>query len=256
MPERTEYAPGTPTWIDIGTDVDGAKAFYCGLFGWTSEAAGPEEETGGYGMFSLNGKLVAGYSPQQNPGPPVWTTYIATDDADVAAKSVEAAGGSVVMAAMDVMDAGRMAIFQDPQGAFFSVWQAGVHRGSEVTGDPGTLAWVEMNARDEAVAVKFYGDVFGWTARSDQGGAMPYTEFQLGGTSVAGMTKLPPDVPSEVPAHWLVYFAVDDVDTAASRATELGGSVVMPPTEVEDRLRFAILTDPQGANFGVMRLQH
>ena len=47
MPERSEYAPGTPSWVDIGTDVVAAKRFYGGLFGWGGRDAGPAEETGG-----------------------------------------------------------------------------------------------------------------------------------------------------------------------------------------------------------------
>ena len=83
MPEMTSYAPGTPCWVDIGTDLDGAKPFYTGLFGWTTMDAGPVEETGGYGFFMKGDKMVAGYGPQQNPGPPVWATYIAVADADL-----------------------------------------------------------------------------------------------------------------------------------------------------------------------------
>src|SRR6188768_3987216 len=132
MPERTSYEPGTPSWVDIGTDVEGAKAFYGALFGWDTQDAGPPEETGGYGFFMQNGWMVAGYGPQQNPGPPFWSCYVSVDDADAAAKKIEAAGGTTVMAPMDVMKAGRMGVFQDPAGALFSLWQPGQHFGAEV----------------------------------------------------------------------------------------------------------------------------
>src|SRR5687768_7772931 len=102
MPERNGYAPGVPSWVDIGTDVAAAKAYYAALFGWDAVDAGPIDVTGGYGFFTKNGRQVAGYGPQQAPGPPFWTSYVATADADEVAKKVEAASGTVVMAPMDV----------------------------------------------------------------------------------------------------------------------------------------------------------
>ena len=147
MPERTSYAPGTPCWIDIGTDLDGAKPFYTALFGWTTMDAGPVEETGGYGFFMKGDKMVAGYGPQMNPGPPVWATYIAVADADATSKLIEAAGGSIVMPAMDVMGAGRMAVFQDSAGGFCSIWQPGEHKGAQVANEPGAFSWNELNSR-------------------------------------------------------------------------------------------------------------
>jgi predicted enzyme related to lactoylglutathione lyase len=252
MPERSEHAPGTPSWVDIGTDVEGAKAFYGKLFGWDGMDAGPPEETGGYGFFTKNGKLVAGYGPQQNPGPPFWSVYVSVDDAEQVATRVEAAGGSTVVAPMDVMTAGRMAVFQDPTGAFISVWQPGDHKGAQLTHEPGTLAWVELNTRDLEASTKFYPEVFGWTARASEG-PMPYTEFQLDGTSVAGMMSMPDAVPAEVPSHWLVYFGVADPDAAAAKVEELGGAGRMPAMDFPGG-RFAIVQDGQGATFGVLRM--
>lgn len=253
MPERTEYAPGTPSWVDIGTDVERAKEFYGSLFNWSSQDAGPPEETGGYGFFLKNSKLVAGYGPQQSPGPPFWTTYVSVADADAIAKRVEAADGTVVIAPMDVMSAGRMAVFQDPQGVFISVWQPGEHTGAQVVNEPGSLCWTELNSRDVEGSKAFYSAVFGWEPLTHAEGPMPYTEFQLGGESIAGMMQMPPMVPAEVPPHWLVYFAVDDTDATVAQAQELGGSVRMPPMDTPAG-RLSVLGDPQGATFGVIRL--
>jgi uncharacterized protein len=250
--EHTEHPPGTPSWVDIGTDVEGAKAFYGELFGWESADAGPAEETGGYGFFSKEGKMVAGFGPKQDPGPPHWTTYVAVADADDTTQKVEAAGGNVVVAPMDVMGAGRMAVFQDTGGAHFSVWQAGEHRGVQLSQEPGTLAWVELSTRDPEGSKPFYESVFGWTAETHEG-EMPYTEFHNDGPSVAGMMTMSEHVPAEVPPHWLVYFGVEDVDETVERAGGLGGEVVVAPTDVPDMLRFAVLRDPQGAVFGVLR---
>lgn len=255
MPERTEYAPGTPCWVDIGTDIEGAKAFYTGLFGWDAMEAGPVEETGGYGFFMRDGKSIAGYGPKMNPGPPVWTTYISVADADAIVGKVTDAGGTVVMPPMDVMTAGRMAVFQDAQGGFFSVWQPGEHIGSQIVNEPGAYSWNELDSRDVEGSNAFYTSVFGWGAVThDIGPPMgTYTEFQLDGQSIAGMLPMPPMVPPMVPTFWLVYFAVVDVEASLAKAQELGGSMVMPPMEVAAG-RFSLITDPQGATLAIIQL--
>jgi predicted enzyme related to lactoylglutathione lyase len=252
MPERQSHEPGTPSWVDIGTDIPAAKEFYGALFGWSAMDAGPVEETGGYGMFLKGDKMVAGFGPQMNPGPPVWTTYVAVTDADDTASKVQAASGTVVMAPMDVMTAGRMAVFQDPQGAFFSIWQAGEHTGAQLVDEPGAFCWTELSALDVEGSKAFYSSVFGWTSVTHEDGPMPYTEFQLGGTSIAGMMPQPPGMEG-VPPHWLVYFAVEDTDATVARCQELGGSVMMAPMDIPQG-RFAVLADSKGAAFGVIRL--
>jgi predicted enzyme related to lactoylglutathione lyase len=253
MGERTEYLPGTPSWVDIGTDVEPAKAFYTGLFGWSAMDAGPPEETGGYGFFMKDGKLVAGYGPQQNPGPPAWSTYVSVADADAIVGKVQAAGGTVVVPPMDVMTAGRMAVFQDQQGAFFSVWQPGEHKGAQLVNDPGSFSWNELNTRDLEGSKRFYSAVFGWEPVTHGEGQGAYTEWQLGGTSIGGMMEMPPMVPAQVPPHWLVYFSVDDTDATIARVEELGGKVMVGPMDVEPG-RLAVVTDPQGGAFAVIRV--
>jgi predicted enzyme related to lactoylglutathione lyase len=253
MPEVSTHVPNTPGWIDIGTDVEAAKSFYTALFGWSTADAGPPEETGGYGFFTTaSGQMIAGYGPQQNPGPPFWTTYVIVDSADDVAARVTAAGGGVVVPPMDVMEAGRMAVFTDSTGAFISVWQAGQHTGAQVVRDPGTFTWCELDTRDVPGAKAFYQSVFGWDSEtSGEGGPMVYTEFKLGGESIAGMMEMGEHMPAEVPPYWLVYIAVEDTDATAAKAAELGGSVVVPGTDYPGG-RFAVITDPQGATLGLM----
>jgi predicted enzyme related to lactoylglutathione lyase len=253
MPERTEYAPGTPAWVDIGTDVEGAKRFYGGLFGWDAADAGPPEETGGYGFFVQDGRLVAGYGPQQNPGPPMWTSYVSVRDANETAALAREAGGTVVVEPMQIMEAGAMAIVQDPQGALIAIWQPGQHYGAQLVNEPGSLSWNELNARDVDVAKAFYSRVFGWDSETHTGGPMPYTEFKLGGASIAGMLPIPPQAPPQMPSHWLVYFAVDDIDAAAERVRALGGQVMMPRVQSPAGV-LSIVADPQGAPFAIIQL--
>ncbi|TMD07750.1 MAG: VOC family protein [Chloroflexi bacterium] len=162
MPEVAVSAPGTPTWIDVSTkDVDGAVAFYEGVFGWQTVDPGPD--AGGYRLFKKNGKDVAGIGPTQDPNqPPAWSVYIATENADATAEKVKQAGGNVIAPPFDVLKSGRMAVFQDPTGAFISVWQANEMKGSELMDEPGTLAWAELNTRGVDNAKGFYKQVFGW----------------------------------------------------------------------------------------------
>lgn len=251
MPERTSHAPGTPCWIDIGTDVEGATAFYTSLFGWTLVSAGPD--AGGYGLFTnAAGKAVAGTGPQQNPGPPFWSSYVSVADVDETAAKVAEAGGTVVVAPMDVMEAGRMAVFQDPEGAFFSAWQPGQMIGCEVVNEPGAFCWSELATRDAEAATGFYTQVFDWGVHASAG-PMDYTEWQLDGESIAGMMPVPDEVPAEVPPYWLVYFAVADTDATVAEAKKLGASAMVEGMDTPAG-RLAVLADPQGATFAVIAM--
>jgi predicted enzyme related to lactoylglutathione lyase len=233
MPEKTEYAPGTPSWVDLATpDVDKAGTFYATLFGWTAEPV-PMPDAGGYVMFTLNGKYVAAMAPiEHGERPPAWTTYVSTDDADKTAELAQTAG---------------------PTGAAFAVWQPNQHPGAGLVDDPGTFTWAELSSRDTAAATRFYPEVFGWTAETSDGGGMQYTEFKLGDSSVAGMMEMNPMVPAEVPSYWMPYFAVVDVDKSAGEATALGAEALLPPSDFPGG-RFAVIRDPQGAAFGLLRL--
>lgn len=251
--EMTSYPPGTPSWVDLGTpDLDAAAAFYGALFGWTCDPGPPE--FGGYRMCLLRGAPVAGMGPQGNPDmPPWWTTYISVASADDAAVAIEAAGGTLVVAPMDVMDVGRMAVAADPAGALFSVWEPRNHPGAALVNEPGTLCWNELTTRQPQESITFYGSVFGWTASTTTTDPMPYTEFQLDGRGIGGMMVMDGDMwPPEIPNHWMVYFAVADVDATAARCVELGGAAPVPPTDIPPG-RFAVLNDPAGAVFSVIQ---
>jgi len=252
--EKTSYEPGTPSWIDLGSpDPAKAAGFYSELFGWDVIDLG--EEAGGYRMASVAGQPVAGLGAQMNPAaPPYWTTYIAVADADASAAAVKAAGGTVFAEPFDVMDAGRMAVFADPTGAAVSVWQAGTHSGSGRVNEHGAMCWHELQTRDPEAAKAFYATVFGWgTAVEEMDGADDYFMWKLGETTVGGLMVMGEDFPSDVPSNWLVYFAVDDCDAAVARVAELGGSVHVPPTDIPPG-RFAVVSDPDGAMFSVIKL--
>jgi predicted enzyme related to lactoylglutathione lyase len=254
MPEQTSYEPGTPSWVDLTTpDVDASTRFYGGLFGWEAESAGPVEETGGYAMFKLNGRNVAGVGPVMQEGqPPVWSTYISTDDADGAVARATGAGAAVLVEPMDVMDAGRMAFIAHPAGGTVGLWQPGRTTGAELVNEPGALNWNELHTRDVDGAKAFYSALFGWTYEDSAFGGMTYTVFNLNDRGIGGIMPMQPGVPDEVPANWVVYFAVADCDAAVAKAQELGGTVMSPPMDIEGVGRFAALADPHGSNFAVI----
>lgn len=252
MPERTEFAAGEPSWADLTTtDVDTAATFYRSIFGWEAEAI-DDPDAGGYTMLTLDGKYVGALSPTMpnDPSPPHWNVYLNVDDADKVSEIAASAGGTVVVPTMQVFTSGKMAILQDPTGAFISVWQAQDHKGAAVTDEPGTLTWVELTTTDTAKAKAFYTEVFGWSAEGSEG-EMPYTEFKIGDTSVAGMMAKPKDMPAGIPSNWMPYFKVVDADKKVGEITAAGGNVIMPGTDIPTGGRFAVAADPTGAVFGL-----
>jgi predicted enzyme related to lactoylglutathione lyase len=254
MVQMSGYEPGTPSWVDLSSaDVDGSKAFYTALFGWEAKTAA-DPAAGGYTMFSLRGESVAGLGPLMHEGqPPAWTSYVSVVDADATVGAARDAGGVVFVEPMDVLDVGRMAILADPTGAVIAVWQPRAHPGAGLVNEPGTFCWSELETRDVETAKKFYPAVFGWDVQTSTFGDGEYVEWKLGDRSLGGAMEMGANFPASVPPHWLVYFAVDDCDATVIRSTELGGSVVVPATDIPPG-RFAVLSDPHGAAFAVIRM--
>ncbi len=253
MPEFTSYDPGTPSWVDHATkDLEASNAFYGALFGWKAEDQG--EDMGHYTLMLKGGKTVAGnMKVMTEEQPSAWITYVSVDDADATVDLAKKAGAMVFAEPMDVSDIGRMAVFADPGGAVIGVWQPKTFAGAELANEAGAFAWNELNTRDLPAARAFYTEVFGWEPNDLDMGGMSYTEWKLGDKTVAGMMTMPDMVPAEVPAHWLVYFGVDDTDASAAKAAELGGTTFVPPTDIPPG-RFAVLADPDGAAFAVIKM--
>ena len=254
MSERTEYAPGTPSWADnASADPAGAAAFYGRLFGWQTEDQMPAEAPGEYHMATLRGKNVAalGSNPQQG-APAVWNTYVTVASADDAAVRAADAGGGIAMEPFDVMQAGRMAALTDPAGAMFFVWEPRDQIGAELVNEPGTLTWNELSTDDIEGSKRFYGELFGWTTSPMNVDGGEYTLWHLkdGEAPIGGLHGVGP---GELASRWGVSFAVDDTDAAVSRCEELGGSVAMPAFDSSIG-RIAVLADPQGASFAVITL--
>jgi uncharacterized protein len=229
------------------------KRFYGELFGWTAHET-PEPEARGYTIFNRDGQPVAGAGPLFSDDQlPAWSTYVATDDADAAAGRVESAGGKTLSAPFDVLDLGRMAVFLDQAGAPFSVWQSRAMVGATRFNVPGSLTWNELTTPDPEGSKPFYGAVFGWTAHDIADGPVTYTMWRLDGKPVAGMMPMVGDEwPADLRPHWMVYFAVDNCDTRADQAANLGGVISVPPVDTP-RGRLAVLNDPHGAVFSIIK---
>jgi predicted enzyme related to lactoylglutathione lyase len=248
------YKPGQPSWVDLSTsDAATSKRFYTGLFGWEVQEQGPE--AGGYALFTLGGKNVAGVGPIMMEGQPTaWTTYVNVADAAASVAKVKSAGGTVFVEPMDVLDVGTMSVFADPTGAALALWQPKAHHGADIANEPGSFCWNELQTRDTDAAATFYEAVFGWTASAADMGGMTYTEWKLGDATIGGMMPMPAEVPEQVPAYWLTYFAVEDCDATVEKAGGLGATTLVPPMDIEPG-RFAVVTDPVGAAFGFIALK-
>ena len=245
MGERTSHAPGTFSWADLSTsDTEGAKAFYTGLFGWDTED-NPVPEGGVYTMLLKGAKPVGALSATQQEGqPPAWNSYVTVESADASAAAANEHGGTVVMEAFDVMDVGRMALVQDPTGAFFAVWEPRASIGAQRVNEPGALTLNQLNTSDPERAEEFYSGVFGWRFDQVAEGDQPYWGIYNGDRLNGGMMKQPPD-------SWLVYFGSEDVDADAERIRELGGQLMVEPMPVPGG-RILVAADPQGAVFGLV----
>jgi uncharacterized protein len=252
MGERTQHTPGTFSWTDLTTtDQDAAKAFYMPLFGWEADdrPVGPDIV---YSMMLKDGKSVAAISPQPQQqrdagAPPLWNSYVTVESADDAVARAAELGATVHAPPFDVMDAGRMGVIQDPQGAWFLVWQPNQNHGAELVNAPGALCWNELASPDLDGSSGFYGALFGWQTAPFEGSEQPYLVIQNAGRANGGMRDV---APPGTPPHWLVYFATDDLDAAIARAGELGGTTLAGPIAMSIA-RIAVVQDPQGAVFAL-----
>ena len=256
MSTTTSITTNRPVWVDLATpDAAASRDFYSRLFGWQMDVSA-DPQYGGYATARAGEEAAAGIGPKQNADQPtVWSLYVATDDVDALADKVVAAGGSVFAQPLDVGDQGRMAIFQDPSGGVISAWQSKQMSGFG-TQRPNMFGWAELNARGVERAIPFYQQVFGWAHKETEFAPdqPPYHEFQIDGQSVAGAWEMSPHIPAEVPSYWQVYFAVEDVKAAFHKALDMGGSELVAPSDYPGG-EFAIVSDPHGANFGLIKAQ-
>lgn len=250
-------AHGHFAWTDLmSPDTEDARDFYGALLHWVPTAL-PDHPASNYTLFTLEGQRVAGLVPMapqmvEQGVPSRWVSYILVDDVDEVVGRVEALGGRIHLPPMDVVDSGRMALIEDPSGGSVALWQAEKHRGAERLHERGCMTWNELLTRDPAAACDFFAALLGWSYQTIEIPQGSYQLATLDGARVGGIMAMPAQVPDEVPPHWDVYFAVDDVDEVAERAEALGGAVLVPPMTIPVG-RLALVADRAGATFTIYR---
>ncbi|QFG24442.1 VOC family protein [Actinomadura sp. WMMB 499] len=256
MPEVTAYEPGMPCWLDLASpDPVTSKRFYGELLGWSSYTLSVDQ-LDDYEMFTLggvNGPAVAGMQRLADDAqPPSWTCYFRVENVEDAARRVVAAGGTELVPPLRIAHLGRLGMYADLQGSDFAVWEPYEREGADVVLEPSAMCWVELASRDVEKSRAFYGEVFGWQALDRRYYRdYTYTNWQVGGWSVAGMVYMDHTWPDEWPGDWIPYFQVVDCEAAAERSSELGATVTIPPADI-DPGRFAVVMDPTGARLGLL----
>jgi len=253
-----KHAPGSFCWVELSTsDGDGAKKFYTDLFGWAHQ----DDEVGGgmvYTMLQRDEKNVGalfqmGPDMQSLGIPPHWLTYVTVESVDDSVAKTKALGGTVVREPMDVLEIGRMAVIQDPEGATIAFWQPKMHHGFQVCGEDNTHCWSELWTNDTEACKTFYSELFGWTFKEPDKSATPYTELLNAGTPIGGMMKITPEM-GGTPPSWLNYFSVEDCDAIVKHASDMGARSLVPAMDIPEVGRFSVMMDPQGAVFAVIHL--
>lgn len=256
MGERSSHTHGTFSWVENATtDIDGAKSFYARLFGWDYDDR-PVGDGIYYSMARLAGQFVAAIAPQQDNErtmgvPPHWNSYITVDDVDSVAARVEGLGGILHVPPFDVFDAGRMAAISDPTGAVVYFWQPKGHIGAGLVNAPGAFCWNELATRDPDAARRFWSELLGWDFEKVDAAPMDMWTILNGDRQNGSVRVMGDEMPAEVPAHWLVYFAVDSIDDAAEAAGDAGGQSLVPKTPAGGNNSFAVIRDPAGASLGL-----
>jgi len=257
MTNIDKHPAGSFCWVELATsDQNAAKKFYGSIFGWTPNDM-PMGPDGVYTIFRLDGRdAAAGYTlrPDQvaQHVPPHWMLYIQVDNLEASAAKVAQLGGKVIVAPFDVMDAGRMAVIADPTGAYFCLWQPNRSKGIQIAHVHGTLCWADLSTPDAKRASDFYSGLFGWQICADPKDKSGYLHIKNGEHFIGGVPPASYRQPG-MPAHWMAYFQVDDVDATANKAKEMGAKLFLPPMSMEGVGRFSVIADPQGAAFAIFK---
>jgi predicted enzyme related to lactoylglutathione lyase len=252
------FSHGDFCWVDLNSrNMTEAKDFYQRVFGWTCD----DQETGGppYGMFQLDGQLVAGVGQMSDEMlsqdvPSIWNSYVLVDDCQSACSRAVELGGGAMMEPMKVMDAGTMAFLHDPAGAMFAAWQPDQHHGAQAFGQPGAACWNELATRQFDGALDFYRDLLGWTYLDHEGSPSNYRIVLNGQKQVGGIMEMTEEWDESIPAHWSVYFQSADAEKTTNAVKEAGGQVCHGPFDAPNVGRIAICGDPFDGMFNVIEL--
>lgn len=248
--------PGAPNWVDLSTpDVEDALQFYTALFGWTTERSSSpmgQHITANVGQQPVGGMMASNEDMAGMPA--MWTVFLHVADIHATVRAIEETGGSILEPPFPIPDGTMIAVVADPTGAMFALSDGLAADGAWYSHEPGAATWVELLTTDLAAAEAFYASVFNWKGIAEAtagAGEDPYTMFLLDEEEVAGMLAMPDGIPTGTPPHWSIYFATNDCEKSVARAVTLGGSVLVPTTDIAGG-RFAVLADRQGATFNLL----
>ena len=244
-------------WYELmTTDTDAAEAFYGHVLGWRARDSGLTDRR--YLQVSVDDTPVGGMmalppAACEGGARPGWMGYIGVNSVDAYVARVQKAGGTLHRAAEDIPGVGRFAVVADPQHAIFILFQGlpGMQAPTTPPGRPGFAGWHELHAANWENAFAFYSGLFGWRKDQavDMGPMGMYQLFAANGPAIGGM--MTNTEPSPGP-YWLFYWNVASIDSAATRVTEKGGSVLNGPHQVPGGSWIVQCSDPQGAMFALV----
>ncbi|WP_105258476.1 VOC family protein [Pseudoalteromonas sp. T1lg88] len=257
---QDNYPQGHFCWAELcSTDWQNGKTFYGDFFSWSAHDQ-PIGEGVYYTMLQKQQQDIAAMyqmpADQQAQGvPSYWLTYIAVDDVDSKTAAAKELGASIVHGPHEVPGAGKMVLLCDPGGAMVALWQGQGHKGSQRKNETNTPCWFELATRDMRASTEFYKQLVGWHSESHPMDDMEYRVLSIDGEEIGGMLEMNEQWPDDIPAHWMVYFQVDNCDEQVELAKKLGAEVCVEPIDIPDVGRFSVINDPQGAVFSVIQLQ-
>jgi predicted enzyme related to lactoylglutathione lyase len=249
-----EHHVGKVIWADLVTpDLEGAKRFYGGLFGWTFRDVPGDSH---YVLALLGGEPLAGLFQKSLPSgqvrQPAWLTFLAVRDVDAVKLAALQHGGKVLSEPRDYPQRGRQAVFSDPDGATFAVLATNNDDPPDTLAPAGDWIWSSLLVTDPKQELDFYKTLFGYEV-FDLAGEGDARHYILAGDEYAraGLHTLPSDAKRRHP-HWLNFVRVTDAADTVTKAVSLGGRVLVEPRIDRHGGRLAVLADPSGAPFGVM----
>ncbi len=248
-PTTTSPASGDFCWFEVNTrDVEGVKAFYNKLFGWTTS---PSQMGGGvyHHWHDKNGVMFGGIMNMNGPEwegvPAHWMSYVRVDDCDKKAAAVTNLGGKICVPPTAIPTVGKFCVINDPTGGTISLIALETPKPIAAV-----IAWNELMTRDSKKATEFYTKLLGWTTDAmPMGGGVPYMICKSNGKSVGGIFNMDDPKFENVPPCWMNYIDTQAVDADAAKVEKLGGKIIQPPTDIPNNIgRFCVIADPGGAH--------
>jgi predicted enzyme related to lactoylglutathione lyase len=254
QPASAEHHVGKVIWVDLVTpDLDRAKQFYSGLFGWTFQAVAGDPK---YVVALLDGEAVGGLLQRAVPSgqhrQPAWLTFIAVGDVDAVKRVATAHGAKVLAEPKTYPQRGRQAVFSDPDGAVFAVLASSSGDPPDALAAPGEWIWSSLLVKNPDQEATFYHALFGYDVFDVPAvDSSKHVILSSDDYARAGLTALPGDSMRRHP-HWLNFVRVADAGASSAKAVALGGRVLVEPRVDRHGGKLAVIADPNGAPVGLM----